>query len=136
MRRTIEGKGISIQSFNITAKIREVDTALRASPADADRVYEVHPELCFASLNNSRPLSHSKKRASGRAERLALLKVHFGDALECLLADRQRDRVAADDVIDAFAALWTSRRIANGTVKSLPAVPERDDLGLRMAIFI
>ena len=135
MRRAVEGKGISIQSFNITGKIREVDAALRASPTDADRVYEVHPELCFASLNNAKPLSHSKKRASGRAERLALLAQHFGDAPERLLAERPRDIVAADDVIDAFVALWTARRIANGTAASLPSVPEQDELGLRMAIF-
>ena len=134
MRRAIEGKGLSIQSYAIMAKIREVDTALRASPQQADRVFEVHPEVCFAMLNDSRPLANSKKRSAGRTERLELLAKAFGNEPERLLAERPRKTVAADDVIDAFAALWTARRIANGTAESLPAIPERDNLGIRMAI--
>ena len=105
MRRATEGKGLSIQSYAIMAKIREVDTALRASPQQADRVFEVHPEVCFAILNDSRPLANSKKRSAGRTERLELLAKAFGNEPERLLAERPRKTVAADDVIDAFHAL-------------------------------
>ncbi len=47
---------VSKQLFNIAPKIREVDAVLRADPALAERVYEVHPELAFWRLNGERAL--------------------------------------------------------------------------------
>jgi len=39
-----------------------------------------------------------------------------------------------DDLLDAFAVLWTARRIAEGKAVTLPARPPLDSFGLRMAI--
>src|SRR5437870_3453295 len=53
--RECTGRGLSIQCFNITRKIREINDDM--TPAGQDRVVEgtqvleVHPELCFWSLN-------------------------------------------------------------------------------------
>lgn len=133
-RARVEGKRMSIQAFRLLPKIREVDQALRARPGDAGRVFEVHPEVSFARLNGGIPLAHSKKTAAGRAERLARLVPAFGDAPARFVAERTKKDVAADDVLDAFAALWTARRIAAGTAEALPPDVPRDAFGLPMAI--
>ena len=52
---------ISKQLFMIVPKIREVDACLRAEPAAAPRVFEVHPELAFWRLNGARALAEPKK---------------------------------------------------------------------------
>ena len=135
-RVAAEGKRMSIQAYHILPKIREVDRALRERPADAGRVFEVHPEASFARLNGGEALAHSKKTAAGRLERTALLAPHFGDAPERVVAERPKKEVAADDVLDAFAALWTARRVAAGEARSLPEAPPRDAHGLPMAIWV
>jgi predicted RNase H-like nuclease len=126
---------MSIQAFGITSKVREVDIVLRAAPERAQQVYEVHPEVSFSCLNGARPLTHSKKTALGRAERLELLANQFGDAPARLVATRRKSLVEADDVLDAFIALWTARRIVEGAAQSLPDRAEQDTVGLRMGIF-
>lgn len=135
IRRAIEGKGMSLQSFGITGKVQEVDVALDTHPDRQEGVYEVHPELCFTQLNGGKPMTFAKKKPAGRSERLRLLAEHFGDAPERLLDQRVRRDVGADDVLDALVALWSAMRIGRGQHTSLPAVPDRDARGRRMAIF-
>jgi predicted RNase H-like nuclease len=137
MRRGIEGKGMSIQAFGITAKVREVDTALRAASERAQRVFEVHPEVSFTRLNGAKALTHSKKRPLGREQRLELLAKanQLGDAPARLVATRPKTIVEPDDVLDAFIALWTARRILEGTAQSFPEHAGQDGVGLRMGIF-
>jgi predicted RNase H-like nuclease len=135
IRRGVEGKGMSIQSFAITRKVHEVDIALEQVPETSDRVYEVHPELCFASMNEGRPMQFGKKKREGRAERLAILTRVFGNAPDRLMSEHTRSRVGVDDVLDALVALWSAMRIGRGAAESLPSSPDRDERGRRMAIF-
>ncbi len=128
-----EGKRMSIQAYNILPKVREVDDALRSAAAPR-RVHEVHPEISFAQMNAGVPLEHSKKSSGGRAARLALLRKHFGDEPERLLAEIRRSEAVADDVLDALAVLWTARRLCEGVALRLPADPPLDPTGLPMAI--
>lgn len=134
IRSQIEGKKLSIQAWGIMPKICEVDEALRHDPALLAAVYEVHPEVCFYFLAGKRPLEHGKKSAAGRAERRRLLAPWFDAAISAALAARAQLASAEDDVLDAFAALWTAERIAAGTAQTLPTTPPRDACGLRMAI--
>jgi predicted RNase H-like nuclease len=39
--------------------------------------------------------------------------------------------VGQDDLLDAYAMLWTARRIAAGTSKRLPEIAQLDDRGVR-----
>ena len=135
IRRGIDGKGMSIQSFAITRKVQEVDLALEQASDRDQCVYEVHPELCFAMLNHGQPMTFAKKKALGRSERLHLLGQTFGDAPARLVSERPRSQVGADDVLDAFVALWSAMRISRGEHASLPVVPDHDARGRRMAIF-
>lgn len=134
IRRAAEGKGMSIQAFLITSKIREVDGALRNSP-HATRVHEVHPEVSFARMNGDVPLAHSKKTLDGRTNRIALLDREMPGVAAQLVENRRRRYVAADDVLDALATLWTASRIANGTAVEFGSEPAYDSCGLRMSIW-
>lgn len=134
IRREVEGKGMSIQAFLITGKIRDVDSALQNS-VHATRVHEVHPEVSFARLNDDKPLTHSKKTLDGRNQRIALLDQVMPGAAARLVRERRRHSVAADDVLDALAVLWTASRIANGAAIEFSSEPSHDGLNLRMSIW-
>ena len=98
------GKKISRQAWNIGPKVREVDKALRSDKDLQGYVYESHPEICFAVFKGN-PMSFSKRRPEGIAERLDLLsgldagvRLRFSEALE----NFPRSLVARDDIVDAM----------------------------------
>ena len=132
IRYGVEAKKMSRQAFAILPKIRQVDAALRGDPELRRRVREIHPEVCFYFLAGGRPMHHSKKTVLGRAERKALLTPVFGDSVSEALEHRKILESAMDDVLDAFAALWTAERIVNGGCEIIPAIPLLDAFGLRM----
>jgi predicted RNase H-like nuclease len=129
---------ISKQLFNIAPKIREVDACLRTKPAEAARVFEVHPELAFWRLNGGRALEEPKKVKGrcyepGLAVRRRLL-VAAGVAAETVHAGPP-DGAGHDDLLDAIACAVIARRIRAGTARPFPDPPERDAFGLPMAIW-
>ena len=135
VRRRWEGKGVSAQAWNIVHKVREVDLLLAANPALQGRVREVHPEISFMTWNQGAALRERKRSAAGKATRAALIASRFGKhAFDEVRVRHGRAQVADDDINDAFAALWTAERIANGTAVVIPAQVERDAAGLRMEI--
>ena len=106
------GRGLSVQAWNLVPKIADAD---RHVPPGAP-VHEVHPELSFATMGGA-PQGAPKRDRTGRADRLALLRVPFPD-VDDRLATRPGG-CAPDDVLDALAVLWTVRRIAAGTAEVL-----------------
>ena len=129
---------VSKQLFNIAKKIREVDTALRASPALVARVFEVHPELAFWRMNGERALDQPKKvksrcYAPGLALRRALL-ISAGFSSEIVNAAPPKG-AGPDDVLDALACAAVAQRLRDGRAKPFPDPPERDAYGLPMAIW-
>ena len=129
-----QGKRLSKQAWAIYPKIREVDDLLRADAAIRDRVYEVHPEVSFAAWSGA-PMAARKKDAAGFAARHDLVREHFGPhAYDSVRQRYPRRDVANDDILDAFAALWTAERILSGVAQSLPASPPLDAAGLPMRI--
>ncbi len=124
------GKGLSMQSFRLFPRIREVRQALDPSlqPAFA----EVHPETSFAVLAGE-PLAHPKKDLAGVAERCDLLEPHF-PTIRMLLTTSSLPGVAVDDLLDAYAAAWTARRMATGEAVLLGDAEARDKTGFRLTI--
>jgi predicted RNase H-like nuclease len=100
----------SAQSFQLVKAIRSLDDALGDPPAD--HVVEVHPELAFRALDPE--LRDAKVTARGMARRLAALRTVM-DVDAALLA--APPRVPAVDALDACAAAWSARRIADGTTE-------------------
>ena len=125
-------KGISQQAFAIYPKIREVDVALQANVGLRRRVFEVHPELTFSTWAGA-PILPPKRTSEGHAIRRALIDTDFGPlAFESARNQIERRHASNDDIADAFAALWTARRIINGTSQTLPPNPPIDSQGLPM----
>jgi len=128
---------VSKQCFMLFAKIREVDEMM--TPELQNRVFEVHPELAFWALNGKTPLELPKKvKSRPDADGLNLRKrllVQAGFARADLENSRwPKSVVGPDDIIDAFAAAWSARRLLYGQAVTLPSPPPCDGRGLRMEI--
>ena len=131
--RAVDGRGVSPYAWGIYPKVREVDEALREDASLQAWVREVHPEVCFWALNGREPMAHGKKKPEGRGERQGLIETHFGVGVtEPVRTLFPAKTVADDDILDAFAALWTAERVVKGTAETLPADPPVDGVGLRM----
>jgi predicted RNase H-like nuclease len=129
-----DGKGISQQTFAILPKIRDVDQYVRSTTL-RDRLFEVHPEVSFAAWNKA-PMAYPKRDQQGHQDRRALIARYFGeDAFDSVRSQVRGEKVAADDITDAFAALWTANRLLIGAAARLPADPQFDSLGLPMHIW-
>jgi predicted RNase H-like nuclease len=100
----------SAQSFQLVKAIRALDDALGEPPAE--HVVEVHPELAFRALD--RELRDAKVTARGMARRLAALRRVMD--VDAALLDAP-PRIPAVDALDACAAAWSARRIADGTAE-------------------
>lgn len=133
LRFQAESKKMSQQAWAIVPKIIEVDRALREKYFSQVQVREIHPEVCFYHLSGGRPMFYGKKTSAGKMERLAILKELYND-VPAALADKRRLKCSTDDVLDAFAALWTAERIVSGEFGQLPLAPPNDGNGLRMEI--
>ena len=134
---SVWGVGVSLQTFCITGKVREVDDALRGGRASQDRVREVHPELAFWEMGGRGLVPPNKKTTAGVQERRHLLegtgwfsRLDFGE----VLARFPRRDVGRDDILDAAAACWTAGRLARCQGKRVPDHPPKDSHGLVMQI--
>jgi predicted RNase H-like nuclease len=131
--RAASGAGFSIQAWGLREKILEVDLLVQDRlRVGEERLFEVHPELVFATLAGQ-PARHPKKTWSGQQERTALLRA-AGLRIDALAGDT--GQAAPDDVVDAAAAAWTARRLAAGEAVSLPDPPQTTPDGRRAAIWV
>jgi predicted RNase H-like nuclease len=128
----IDGRKVGCQAWAIVPKVGEVDAVLSANPRLQNRVFEVHPEVCFYEWNDRSAFQDGKKSQAGRTARQTLIgNVRFA-AVRNAFAIGQ---VGHDDIADAFAALWTAERKLLGQALAIPANPLIDQFGLRMEIW-
>jgi predicted RNase H-like nuclease len=123
--RRLTGQGFSIQAWGLRAKLHEAAGYRAQTP---QRLYEVHPELSFATMAGA-PLPEPKTRPSGQALRRSVLAAAGLD-----LPDDPDWRRATVDVLDAAAVAWTARRIAAGRAVVLPDPPQAGEDGREIAI--
>ena len=97
----------SAQAFRLVKAIRALDDALGEPPTD--RVVEVHPELAFRAMDPG--VRDRKGSARGTVQRLRALRTVMD--VEEALADAPRG-VPVIDALDACAAAWSARRLAEG----------------------
>ncbi|HEY0402182.1 MAG TPA: DUF429 domain-containing protein [Blastococcus sp.] len=102
----------SAQAFQLVKAIRSLDEALGDPPLD--HVHEVHPELAFRTLDPR--VRDPKVSARGMAQRLAALR-RVMDVDDALLSAPLR--VPAIDALDACAAAWSARRLADGVAQTV-----------------
>jgi predicted RNase H-like nuclease len=128
--RALDGRGISVQAFNLLGRMAEIDTAV--VPGDCARLVEAHPESGFAAMAGA-PLRTSKRTEPGRRERLELLTREVGPVHA--LRGRPPEGAAVDDVLDAAANLWTARRWVAGVAEVL-GDGSHDERGLPLRIVV
>jgi predicted RNase H-like nuclease len=102
----------SAQAFQLVKAIRALDDALGDPPLD--HIHEVHPELAFRTLHDG--VRDPKATARGMAQRLAALRAVM-DVDDALLD--APPRVPMVDALDACAAAWSARRIADGAAETV-----------------
>ncbi|MBT3056694.1 MAG: DUF429 domain-containing protein [Candidatus Thiodiazotropha endolucinida] len=134
VNHSVTGRKLSRQSWGIVAKIAEADRLIRDLP-DPGKLREMHPEVCFCTLNNGQPMAHNKKKPAGQSERFSLLKRHLPH-IQTIVDEarhgwRKRD-LADDDILDALVGA-VSASYAERLV-SLPTMTEKDEFGLNMEI--
>jgi predicted RNase H-like nuclease len=127
------GVGVGAQAWGLSTKLREADACM--IPEWQQTIYEVHPEVSFWAMQGKIPMLHSKKTAEGAKERVDALVHQGGFASEFVERLPAGMKVGRDDFLDACAALWTAKRIANRESGRFPLETERDARGLDMAIW-
>jgi predicted RNase H-like nuclease len=130
------GVKLSVQTWNITGKILEVDDLLCKNKKARQSIRESHPEICFRALAGGRPMAHYKKNEQGFSERRNLLK-SVNPATEKIadfaLDGFLRKDLARDDILDAIV-LAVSASAGIKALVSIPNNPPRDAMGLPMEI--
>ena len=129
----VTGKRLTMQTFSIMPRIKEVDDLLHVNGKARRIVREIHPEVCFRGIAGQ-AMAFSKKKLEGYQERIvALVDMRPGVAREVadMVARYQGSGVARDDVVDAMAAAITAA-VHPSALCSLPKSLERDSRGLPM----
>jgi len=130
-------KKVSIQAWNITPKIREVDQLLQKNEEYRDKIFESHPELLFKRLNGGGSILQKKQTTKGLKHRLELIKKQkpvATDFYRNIKEEFRRNEVAEDDIVDAMVLAFFADKSVNDEIKKLPEDPEKDSEGLPMAI--
>jgi predicted RNase H-like nuclease/catechol 2,3-dioxygenase-like lactoylglutathione lyase family enzyme len=127
------GNRFSVQLWNITPKIREVDALLTTDGIAATVIRETHPEVIFWGLTGQ-PMAQAKHTDAGYEARISLLERYQPGARELIrttLERYPRSTLVRDDIVDALVAAVATKL---DNLQSIPAVPEVDAHGLPMQI--
>jgi len=117
-------------------KVREVHDYIRKNPGTPHFLYEVHPRLSFLELEGGVMLPHKEGRKLRFRDRLSYLcDVYPSKVLYEAFTEFSRSDVAKTDVLDAFAMLWSAKRIATSRAERVPSMPVYDSHGFDMAIW-
>jgi len=128
--------GFQVQHRHTAAKIREVHAYLHAHPGAAHFVFEVHPSLSFLELEGGlMPASKTRRRVRFRDRLGYLCDVYPSTTLYEALTTCPRAAASKIDILDAFAMLWSAKRIATSRAERLPSVAVYDARGFDMAIW-
>ncbi len=131
--RRVTGKGISIQSWNIVPKIREVDNFLRGNKTANSRFYEAHPELCFFRLNGKH-LDSSKHSTKGIHERIEILRKYAG-SIDELVDKPLPGNARKDDILDSIVLAITARLGIKKGFKFINGESDSEQLLIRLVYF-
>ena len=134
--KAILGKSFSIQAWNIVPKMKEVDKFILENKDYKNRIFEAHPEVCFASLNNQIPMIFKKKEKVGIEERINLLQNIFPKSKEIFELGNLhflKKEVKSDDIADALGLAVTGYLgMKNGFDFLISKEKKQDIYGLEM----
>lgn len=130
INRKKQGKGFSVQFWNIVEKVREVDLFLRENPSLVSVIKESHPELCFLRLSGR--LLASKHTEEGIKQRIDVLRRFLTLDVKELKKTEERLKVALHDLLDALVLALSGQF----SLETIPENPPNDRYGLPMSIKI
>jgi predicted RNase H-like nuclease len=134
----ITNRSISIQSWNISKKIKELDRFLISQKKNKLTIKESHPEFCFVNLNNNNPLIHSKKTNEGYNERLSIL-IRNSEGIEIVVKKSiekfKKEKVKKDDILDSIVLALTSKYWQKNGSRTITQNPEKDEMGIPFEIY-
>ena len=134
----ITNRSISIQSWNISKKIKELDGFLISQKKNKLTIKESHPEFCFVNLNNNNPLIHSKKTNEGYNERLSIL-IRNSEGIEMVVKKSiekfKKEKVKKDDILDSIVLALTSKYWQKNGSRTITQNPEKDEMGIPFEIY-
>lgn len=134
----ITNRSISIQSWNISKKIKELDRFLISQKKNKLTIKESHPEFCFVNLNNNNPLIHSKKTNEGYNERLSIL-IRNSEGIEMVVKKSiekfKKEKVKKDDILDSIVLALTSKYWQKNGSRTITQIPEKDEMGIPFEIY-
>jgi predicted RNase H-like nuclease len=117
-------------------KIREVHEYMRAHPGAGHFLYEVHPRLSFLELKGGMAdQSSADSKPRFRDQLSYLCDIFPSEALYQALTAFRHAEASRHDILDAFAMLWSAKRIATSRAERLPSMPVYDARGFDMAIW-
>jgi predicted RNase H-like nuclease len=131
------GQFISVQSWGICQKIKEVDQFLIRNKTDRDIIRESHPELCFSWWNESKPLPYAKSTSDGISLRMNLLRNHienFDQVYENALDRFPRKAVQRHDILDALILMVNAQRSLEEIENRLVNTPAFDEHDIKMEV--
>lgn len=123
--KALFGVGLTRQTYNLFAKIRDIDAVIDAT--SQQRVLEVHPECCFRAMTGR--VLPPKRSALGASLRTEAITTRFGPV------DLAARGARPDDILDAYAVLWTGLRHQRGESIVLGG-EDVDERGLVMRIVV
>lgn len=136
----ITGKMISIQSWNISIKIRELDSFLIHRPEFKKIVHESHPEICFKYLNNGRIPVNKKNAPNSRGveERLDILS-NFEENISVYFykgcSQFKASQVRRDDIVDALCLAVTAKYGHKSGFRKISCSNNLDVQGIEMNMY-
>ena len=117
-------------------KIREVHQYMRRHPGAGHFLYEVHPRLSFLELRGGLAEQRPGEGKPRFRDQLSFLcDIYPSEALYQALTAFRHSEASRHDVLDAFAMLWSAKRIATSRAERLPSMPVYDARGFDMAIW-
>jgi len=129
-------KKLTLQSWNITPKIRMLDELLARHDGWGERILESHPEWLFNRLNEGM-IFQKKNLKKGIRHRLELLSEESECAEEffrIIKEEYRRSEVGEDDIVDAMVLALSAKKSTEIGLRTIPETPPRDGTGLPMAI--
>ncbi|MAE14430.1 MAG: hypothetical protein CL821_02430 [Crocinitomicaceae bacterium] len=138
INKKILSKSISIQSWNISNKIKEVDEFLIKNKNKQLNIHESHPELCFINLNNGVPLKNNKKTKQGVNERVSILNKFIKnteDIIEKNYHQYKNENIKRDDILDAISLALSVKKWSENGKRKITQYPVYDEKGLPFEIY-
>ena len=129
-------KKLTLQTWNITPKIRMLDELLARHDGWGERILESHPEWLFNRLNKGM-IFQKKNLKKGIRHRLELLseKSEWAEEFFRIIKEEyRRSEVGEDDIVDAMVLALSAKKSTEIGLKTIPEIPPRDGTGLPMAI--